>query len=55
MNLLALSIESGKENEEKEEKAELLYGIENAVGRGVKLYRMYGRVWIFLVTKMVHL
>ncbi len=30
MNLLALSIESGKENEEKEEKAELLYGIENA-------------------------
>lgn len=36
MNILALSIESGKENEEKEEKAELLYGIENAVGRGVQ-------------------
>jgi hypothetical protein len=39
MNLLALSIESGKENEEKEEKAELLYGRENAVGRGVKFIK----------------
>jgi hypothetical protein len=37
MNLLALSIKSGKENEEKEEKAELLYGIENVVGRGPEI------------------
>jgi len=40
MNLLALSIESGKENEEKEEKAELLYGIEKCSRKGTTVQKL---------------